>query len=502
MIVMKFGGSSVASAANIRQVASIVQSQLDRNPVVVVSALGKTTDRLLDLLANASQRNTHAVSKLQEELKEYHFTVAEELLQKQELREMDAYLRAVFRDLHIQMLEVCEENAPVTPALRDQVLSLGEQISSRIVAAGLRSCQINTVHQDARKIILTDRHFTQATPQQWETLARVRWTIPQMAKSSVVVIGGFMGATEQGETTTLGRGGSDLTATLIGAGVNAEEIQIWKDVDGMMTCDPKLKVGYCLKRISYQEAEELAQAGAKILHPDTVAPARRLRIPIVLKNTFRPELGGTRIASDSGGSSTPVKSIACKLGMTVLEIRSPFAQASLADCAEALCEMCRQQSVQTKLLGVSESVIYLAIDSKADYHHLRFPLERCLEIRIHTQQAQLTLVGDSLMKECDLKPQIQKLLENVPVTFLPRRPDACALPLLIPAKHLFSCLEALHSFSFSNPDPALFVPLLALQPQRGRKEKSLAPPVQQTNQNLWWAKRKLASLGMNKVSST
>jgi aspartate kinase len=495
MIVMKFGGSSVASAEAIRYVASIVQAQLHRQPVVVVSAMGKTTDKLADILANASQKTTGAVSRLQAELKEYHFAVAQDLLHGSQAEGIDTYLRGVFRNLHVKMLEICEEDSPVTPALRDCVLSLGEQLSSRIVAAALQNCQIDTIHQDARQLIVTDRRFTQAVPQYWETLAKIRWTVPLLARKAVVVLGGFIGSTEQGETTTLGRGGSDLTASLVGAGINAEEIQVWKDVDGMLTCDPRLKPNnYCLKSLSYEEAAALAQAGAKILHPDTVAPARRLRIPLVLKNTFQPDLEGTRITAAPVPSKAPVKSIACKSGLTVLEIRPLSAQINLADCATGLCQACSQQGVPASLLGASESAVYLSIDTKADYSQLRFPLEQCLQVRIHPQQAQFTLVGEGL-KAQNLQPQISRLLEHLPTLFMPAESGSCLLRFLVPAKQLLSCLEAVHNFLFKNPDPALFVPAADFQPQLNQRSAGSVPfPVPAANRNLWFARRKLAFL--------
>ena len=272
---MKFGGASLASPASIRRVASIVHAHLHRNPVIVVSAIGDTTDKLLEILEHASRAEAYLAWKLQEEVKTYHFCLAEDLLGPEQLKPIDQFVRQTFRDLHVRMLEVCEGERCVTPELQDWVASLGEELSSRIVAAALQQNGISALHLDSAKLILTDENFTNAAPRYWETYARIRWSVPSAARNHVVVLAGFIGASEQGRTTTLGRGGSDLTASIVGAAFNADEIQVWKDVDGMLTWDPKIKSkGYRVKRLSYEEATELARAGATILHPETIAPAQ------------------------------------------------------------------------------------------------------------------------------------------------------------------------------------------------------------------------------------
>ncbi len=457
MIVMKFGGSSVATVARIKHVTSIIQSALTRQPVVVVSAFGDTTNQLVQLLDEARHGFTYSAWKIQKELKEYHFGIAEEILSPEALAAIDRYLRSTFRDLHVQMLEVAEEGREVTPALTDQVLSLGEQLSSKILAAALKQAGINALHFDARDLILTDDNFTRATPRYWETYAKIRWSIPRVAASEVAVLGGFIGATEDGMTTTLGRGGSDLTASIVGAAINAEEIQIWKDVDGMLTCDPKLKKGgYRLRTLSYREAAELAEAGAKILHPDTIAPARRLRIPVVLRNTFRPEMEGTRITADAKQSVNTVKSIACKLDVTLLEIRSPHAGISVAEGARNLINACRQHKVTANLLGISDEAIYVALDAREDHRQLSFSLEQCLEFRVRGHQAVLTLVGKGLHESSEARSRLWRLMADAPVVMLPQCQGSCSLSIVVPARDLLTYLEILHKEFFSDVDSSVF----------------------------------------------
>jgi aspartate kinase len=472
MIVMKFGGSSVATAARIKHVASIVQSALARRPVVVVSALGDTTNQLVQVLHEARRGFTYSAWKIQKELKEYHFGITEEILSSHELNEIDQYLRSTFRDLHVQMLEVAEEGREVTPELTDQVLSLGEQLSSRILAAALKQAGVDTVHFDARDLILTDENFTQAKPRYWETYAKIRWSIPQVVLSRVPVLGGFIGATEDGATTTLGRGGSDLTASIVGAAINAEEIQIWKDVDGMLTCDPKLKKGgYRLRTLSYREAAELAQAGAKILHPDTIAPARRLRIPVVLRNTFKPQMEGTKITARGENSTNVVKSIACKLDVTLLEIRSPHAGISVAEGAHDLITACKRHKVTANLLGMSDETIYVALDGREDHSQLSFSLEQCLEFRVRGHQAVLTVVGDGLDCNSDTRLRLSRILADAPVVMLPQHGNSCSISVVVPARDLLTYVEMLHREFFNHVDSNVFAPLTVQEPVIDRLDR-------------------------------
>ena len=319
MIVMKFGGSSIASAAAIEWIGGIVQSHIDEQPVVVVSAMGKTTDRLLEAMHYAAQGSAYSSWRRLEDLRLYHFQETQRLLGADARVFLENRIAPKFRELHAILIEL-EEGKRLTPQVQDEVLSYGERLSSEIVAAAFDRTGMKVEHLDSVKLIVTDDRFTSATPLYWETYAKLRRTIPYLGET-MAVLGGFIGATEDGVTTTLGRGGSDLTASTIGAGICAEEIQVWTDVDGMLTCDPRvLDAGHRLRTITYREAEEMARLGAKVLHPATAEPATRQRIPITIRNTRRPEIDGTKITAQSDGSSSIVKSIACKKGMTVVHL--------------------------------------------------------------------------------------------------------------------------------------------------------------------------------------
>ncbi len=265
MIVMKFGGTSVESAEAIQRVTGIVKSRLDRRPIVVVSAMGKTTNRLLKIadLAVSGQRD-EALRELMS-LRDFH------------LREsgMERTVDEHFQELSelVKGLAVLGE---LTPRSIDAISSFGERLSSLIVTNYFQHHGLNAVHVDSRKVIVTDHRHTQAIPLFDETYAKLAAAIPPLAKQHVVVMGGFIACTENGVTTTLGRGGSDFTASIVGAGIGAEEIQIWTDVDGMLTADPTVIPGaHRVKVISFTEAAELAYFGAKVLHPATVHARHR-----------------------------------------------------------------------------------------------------------------------------------------------------------------------------------------------------------------------------------
>ena len=263
MIVMKFGGTSVESAAAIRRVAAIVQARLERQPVVVVSAMGKTTNTLLAMAADAVEGKRERALEQLRALREYHVAEARPLVGSGQNPEFESLIHEHFEELG-QLISGLAVMGELTPRSIDNISSYGERLSSRIVTLAFREAGMDAVHADSRRLILTDRRHTQATPIYPETYARLGEEVAPLARAGkVVVMGGFIGATEDGVTTTLGRGGSDLTAAIVGAGIGAEEIQIWTDVDGMMTADPNsVPEARRLKVISFPEAAELAYFGA------------------------------------------------------------------------------------------------------------------------------------------------------------------------------------------------------------------------------------------------
>jgi aspartate kinase len=461
MIVMKFGGSSVESGRAIRRVAAIVKDHLPRNPVVVVSAMGKTTTRLLDLASAAARGHKYFVTKHLAELQDYHFDEAADAISGEPLERVETSLQRHFRDLHHLLLEIAEDGRQLTPAVRDEIAAYGECMSSEILAAALETAGVPSLHVDARRVILTDDRHTQATPLYWETYAKLR-RLRELYSGRVAVMGGFIGATSTGATTTLGRGGSDLSASIVGSGISAQEIQIWTDVDGMLSTDPRVGGDfYRLRSISYDEATEMARAGAKVLHPDSVAPAIRQHIPIVIRNSRNPSNEGTRIVPSASGSGM-VKSIACRQNRMVLEIRPEGAELD----AQALGQMCDQPGVSPEWIGKQGAAAFLAIPEGATGDPMRARFEGCMQVRVHPQSAVLTLIGDQVSSAPDVWARVRNALRHIPAMVISAPQSDHSIVAVVPQSALRESAALLHREFFTQPDLSLFAPCLSSAPDR------------------------------------
>jgi len=445
MIVMKFGGTSVESAAAIERVAGIVKSRLDRKPVVVVSAMGKTTNRLLRIADLAvSGKRDDSLRELTE-LRDYH------------LREsgMERTVDEHFQELAelVRGLAVLGE---LTPRSIDAISSFGERISSLIVTNFFKRQGINAVHVDSRKVIVTDRRHTQAVPLFEETYAKLAATIPQLAKTQVVVMGGFIAATEDGATTTLGRGGSDFTASIAGAGIGAEEIQIWTDVDGMLTADPTVcPDAHRVKVISFTEAAELAYFGAKVLHPATVLPAIDRNIPVLILNSRRPQVDGTRILSESVASRNVVKSIACKSKVIVLNVRSTR-MFMAHGFMRRIFEVFDRYQTSVDMVATSEVSVSLTVDEPERLDAIVGELREFSEVSVDRNQAIICMVGENIRHTPGVAMRVFKALGDINVRMVSQGASALNLGFVVSGDDLHAAVSALHTEFFRDLDPAVF----------------------------------------------
>ncbi len=445
MIVMKFGGTSVASAKAIERVASIVGARREFHPVVVVSAMGKTTNKLLEIARRASQGDRDGAMTLLYELRDFHLaesgmerTVEEHF---QELADMARGLAAL---------------GELTPRSIDAVSSLGERLSSLIVTKWFERLGIPAVHADARKLIVTDNRHTHAGPIYEETYKRLAATIPPLAEKAVVVMGGFIGATEEGVTSTLGRGGSDFTASIAGAGIGAAEIQIWTDVDGMLTCDPTvLPGGHRVRRISFAEAAELAYFGAKVLHPATVLPAIERNIPVRILNSMRPEVEGTWITSEAVPSKNVIKSIACKKRVTVLNVHSTrmfMAHGFL----RRIFEIFDREETSVDMISTSEVSVSLTMDDDSHLDAIIAALSDFAEVTVDRDQAIVCLVGQNIKDTPGIGARIFRALEKINVRMVSQGASSLNLGFVVRGEDLRPAVEALHNEFFSTLDPEVF----------------------------------------------
>ncbi len=448
MIVMKFGGTSVESAEAIRRVAGIVHARADRHPVVVVSAMGKTTNKLLAMAETAvAGALPDALAQLQD-LRDFHLREAAGLGVDKSLEVQFAELEALIRGLGVM--------GEFTPRATDAVSAYGERLSSIVVAAQFRKCGMETAHVDSRSVIVTDRRHTQAAPLFAQTHARLREIVAPMAERQVVVMGGFIAASEDGVTTTLGRGGSDYTASIVGAALGAEEIQIWTDVDGMLTIDPRiLEGGYRVKVCSFAEAAELAYFGAKVLHPATVLPAIEKNIPVRILNSRRPDVGGTLIVKDPPASPSPVRSIACKRNIALVNIvstRMLMAHGFL----RRIFEVFDRFETPVDMLATSEVSVSLTIDNVAALDQIRTELAAFSEVTVQRDQAIVCLVGDNLRRSTDAAARAFTALDGIKPRMVSQGASQLNLSLVVDATDLTRAVESLHREFFRSPDPEAF----------------------------------------------
>ncbi len=320
MIVMKFGGTSVMDQTAIQRSCGIVQGRLDRKPVVVVSAMAKVTDQLLAMGRAAGAGDREQALQLSQALRDRHYNTARELLGPAAYEQFHGTLEQEFDTLD-ELLRGIAAVGELSPRTSDYVVSYGERLSSKMCAAAFSAMGVNSALVDAREVMITDGQHTKAVPQVEEIDARAEAIMgPMLEAGCVPVVGGFIGATRDGVQTTIGRGGSDYSAALFGAALNAEVIEIWTDVDGMMTTDPRIcPEAHRIKVISFEEAAELAYFGAKVLHPATVLPAIRKNIPVRVLNSHNPANEGTLIVARAPHSRSVFKAIAAKKGITIVE---------------------------------------------------------------------------------------------------------------------------------------------------------------------------------------
>ncbi|HEV2699670.1 MAG TPA: aspartate kinase, partial [Terriglobales bacterium] len=297
-IVMKFGGTSVGDAKAISRAAEIVRGRVPQRPVVVVSAMARVTDQLLQMARAAGAGDRKTALTLARELRERHYNTAGELLGTGVFTQFHSDLGTEFEELE-ELLRGISAVGELTARTTDHVASFGEVLSSKLVTAALSAHGIEASLVDSRDCIVTDETFTRAAPLFEETSGRLsEQVLPLLDHGRVPVMGGFIGSTRSGVTTTIGRGGGDFSASIVGAGLGAQKIEIWTDVDGMMTTDPNIcPDARRIKVISFDEAAELAYFGAKVLHPATVLPAIQKNIPVYILNSRNPTCEGTRITA-------------------------------------------------------------------------------------------------------------------------------------------------------------------------------------------------------------
>ncbi|HWH57603.1 MAG TPA: aspartate kinase [Terriglobales bacterium] len=303
MIVLKFGGSSLESAEAIERVARIVRSRIARHPAVIVSAHGKATDNLLALAKDAAEGHHAPSVERFNALESYHSALAAAVVADHDRKALDSFLNAHFHEL-FNAVERLRGSGKLSEQGLAEITSFGERLSSGIMALALRKAGIETAHLDARVLVRTNDCYTNATPVLDESCARIRRAIFSLDSQTIPVLGGFIGSTPTGVTTTLGRNSSNLSAVLVGAAVDAEEVEIWTDVDGVYAHDPRLVTDQSpVETLSFEDAATMAAHGAKVFHHGAVMLAQQENIPIWIKNSRNPQARGTKVCAQNAIAS-------------------------------------------------------------------------------------------------------------------------------------------------------------------------------------------------------
>ena len=450
MVVQKFGGTSVADPDAIARLIEIVRRARvrdGRGPGVVVSAMSGVTDALLQIAATAGAAHVDDALGRVQQLRERHLAAATTLVPGSE--PLLAEINSQFDELAavVRALAVLRE---VSPRTLDVIAAMGELLSSRIVAAALVQAGLPGVWVDARTAIVTNDAHTSAVPIADATNAALRATVrPVLDAGKIPVLGGFVAATAAGHTTTLGRGGSDYSGALVGAGVDAKEIQIWTDVDGMLTADPRIIDNPRLvSQLSFAEAAELAYFGAKVLHPSTILPAVEKNIPVRILNSRKADAAGTVITAEAAPNGTPVTGMAAKKGLTVVDITSSRMLMAYGFLRRVF-EVFERFTTAVDVVTTSEVSVSVTVDDRRHLPAIVAALAEFGEVSTEPDMALLCAVGDRLRNEPEIAARVVRVLEEVPLRMISQAASRRNITVNMKQADLPHAMQRLHEEFFA-----------------------------------------------------
>jgi aspartate kinase len=456
LVVMKFGGTSVEDPAAIGRTAAIVAGRvaLGKQPVVVVSALARVTDQLLRAASAAAKGDREAALEISAQLRQRHHETASALVKD------SAALLALIDHEFDSLDEILRGLAAIlelTPRISDLIVSFGERISSRIVAAAFNDLGIRSAHVDAREVIITDSQFQKAVPKDVLIEKRAAEKIlPLIAQGFTPVMGGFIAANEAGITTTLGRGGSDFTGALVGGAIQAEAIEIWTDVDGIMTSDPRVvPEALRVKVISFEEAAELAYFGAKVLHPATILPAVKKNIPVRVLNSRNASCEGTRITSLAPHCKSPFKSIAVKKKLSIIDVVASRMLMTHGYMKEIFTIFDKHQCV-VDMVSTSEVSVSLSVDSNDKLPALAADLSKLADVKYEGKKALICMVGDDIRGRSGMAAQVFNAIRHINVRMISQGASEINMSFMIDEEDADEAVRSLHAAFFQDPDPAIF----------------------------------------------
>ena len=438
-VVMKFGGTSVADAAAFENVALIVSAERAAFPVVVVSAMSGVTDALLA----ATPASVGPIFSR-------YVAAAEQLLEGPESERFAEFVRRAEAQAgeFLRASDITNRKS-----LQDAVVSFGEILSSALMAAVLNQRGVEAQQVDARRCIITDDEYTSAAPLLRETFTRTEDELRPLLENGVVpVLGGFIGATLQGATTTLGRGGSDYTAALIGAALKVDEIQIWTDVTGVLTADPRVvPEAQTIDRLSYSEAAELAYFGAKVLHPKTIQPAIENSIPVRICNSRRPEERGTLVGPTGETSSRTIKAIAHKTGVTIVQITSARMLGAYG-FLRALFEIFERYRTVVDVVTTSEVSVSLSLDEAGALPSIVEELQELGTVGIEKGRAIICVVGEGLRGTPGIAGRVFSTISDINVSLISQGASSINFTFVIEEERVKEAVTRLHEEFFSHKE--------------------------------------------------
>ncbi len=454
---MKFGGTSVQDAAAIKRTLSIVKGRRDSGlrPVVVVSAMARVTDQLLLAATAASDDGILQALEIARAIRERHLHTAFELVG----RNIVAVARAIDEqcDKLEDILRGVAAVGELTRRTTDLISSYGERLSSKIVADAFEHAGLSSAHVDARTCIITDDHHGRATPLPKMIRSRLfEHVLPLVDVNAIPIMGGFIGSTANGATTTLGRGGSDFTAALVGSGLSAGAIEIWTDVNGMMTTDPRIcPDALRIRTISFEEASELAYFGAKVLHPSTILPAVEMDIPVWVLNSHNPTNEGTKITASAPLCRNPLKSISAKKQLTIIHIVSSRMLLSHG-FLRASFEVFDRHACAINMVSTSEVSVSVSIDVTDDLPAIIADLSAIATVRVEEGKALVCVVGDNIGGQKAISERVFSAVRDINIDMISQGANGISMSFMIDESEVERAVHALHKSFFANPDPAIF----------------------------------------------
>ena len=460
MIIIKFGGTSVQDAASIRSVIEIVKSKLPKKPLVVVSAVAGATNQLLESARCAVCGEKEESVRILNNLRNRHLEIAEDLIK--DCGELDSINKAI--DDIITKLANLVEGVSLIGELTNRSLDMfaaqGELLSSQVIAPAMRESKLTAKWFDVRQVMITDHQFSNAVPNISALTHNSNTLITPLFKEyQAVLTQGFIGSTIDGITTTLGRGGSDYSAALLGAAMDAEDIEIWTDVDGVLTTDPRI-VPHAkrVKQMSFQEASELAYFGAKVLHPATIIPAVEKNIPVHVYNTKNPGFSGTLIAAklnlsrEAQSSSCVIKSIAFKKNITIFNITS--SRMLLAHgFLYSIFEIFKKNKTAVDVVSTTEVSVSLTIDNLENLESIVRDLSLFSQVQVESDRAIVCLVGEQMRKTAGIAARTFGAIRNININMVSQGASEINLTFVIDQKDVDAVVKRLHDEFFSGPLP-------------------------------------------------